>query len=141
MSESSGVKHPCLSIAPDLGRASVMRRSLGKDDVTAVIARPRAGVGLSGNASWVIYRERGNTFVTVEGELDSASAGAIASALAPAGATAAEVTVDLSGVDFIDLAGLGALERVHRLFEILGAFAVLAGAVVVGWPHAPLVGT
>jgi anti-anti-sigma factor len=58
--------------------------------------------------------------VTLQGELDSASAGAIASALALAGATAAQVTVDMSRVDFIDLAGLAALQRFHRLFEILG---------------------
>jgi anti-anti-sigma factor len=88
--------------------------------MTAVIAPAPRGVALSGNASWVISRERGNTVVTVEGEIDSASAGAIASALALAGATAAQVTVDLSNVDFVDLAGLAALQRVHRLFEILG---------------------
>src|ERR1700733_4051451 len=88
--------------------------------MTAVIAPAPRGVALSGNASWVISRERGNTVVTVEGEIDSASAGAIASALALAGATAAQVTVDLSNVDFVGLAGLAALQRVHRLFEILG---------------------
>jgi anti-anti-sigma factor len=88
--------------------------------MTAVIAPAPLGVALSGNASWVSSRERGNTVVTVEGELDSASAGAIASALALAGATAAQVTVDLYGVDFIDVAGVDAFQRVHRLFEILG---------------------
>ena len=54
------------------------------------------------------------------GELDFGSSGAIAGALAAVGGEGSDVIVDLAGVEFIDAAGLGALVRVHRLFEILG---------------------
>jgi anti-anti-sigma factor len=88
--------------------------------MTSAVAQAPAGVALSGNASWVLCRERDRTVVTVEGELDSASAGAIAAALAAVGADASDVIVDMAHVDFIDLSGLDAVLRAHRLLEILG---------------------
>jgi len=78
------------------------------------------GVALSGNASWVRSRERHQTVVTVEGELDSASAGAVAAALAAVGADGCDVVIDMARIDFIDLSGLDAMIRAQRLFEILG---------------------
>ena len=85
--------------------------------MTSAVALAPAGVALSGNASWVRSREGART---VDGELDSASAGAVAAALAAVGADGCDVVVDMTRVDFIDLSGLDALIRAHRLFEILG---------------------
>jgi len=88
--------------------------------MTSAVALAPAGVALSGNASWVRSREGARTVLTVDGELDSASAGAVAAALAAVGADGCDVVVDMTRVDFIDLSGLDALIRAHRLFEILG---------------------
>jgi len=88
--------------------------------MTSAVAQAPAGAALSGNASWLRSREGHQTVLTVEGELDAASAGAVAAALAAVGADASDVVVDMDRVDFIDLSGLDALLRAHRLFEILG---------------------
>jgi len=70
--------------------------------------------------SWARSQEGDRVVIMVEGELDFESAGAFAGTLAAVGGEGSDVIVDLAGVEFIDAAGLGALVRVHRLFEILG---------------------
>jgi anti-anti-sigma regulatory factor len=79
----------------------------------SAVAQARTHVALSGPDSWVRSRERHRTVVTVEGELDSASSGAV-------GADASDAIVDMAGIDVIDRSGLDAVIRTHRLFEILG---------------------
>jgi len=86
----------------------------------SALGQAPTGAALSGNASWVRSREHHRTVLTLEGELDCASAGAVAAALAAVGADASDVIVDMAGVDFIDLSGLDAVLRALRLFEILG---------------------
>jgi anti-anti-sigma factor len=85
-----------------------------------VPSTPVSGAARSGNASWVLSQDGRITVVTVEGKLDSTSAGPIASALAAVGADASDVILDMAHLDVIDLEGLDALARVRRLFEILG---------------------
>jgi anti-anti-sigma regulatory factor len=63
----------------------------------------------------------------MEGNLDSTSAGPVASALAAVGADASDVILDMAHLASIDLEGLDALARVRRLFEILGLSLTLRG--------------
>jgi|HubBroStandDraft_6_1064221.scaffolds.fasta_scaffold915462_1 anti-anti-sigma regulatory factor len=70
--------------------------------------------------SWVVTNEGDGTVITVEGELDHASAGAFAAALAAVGAGGCDATVDMARVTAIDAGALDGLVRVKRLFEILG---------------------
>jgi anti-anti-sigma factor len=65
-------------------------------------------------------REGARTLFTVVGDLDFACAGAFAAALAAIAANGADPVLDMAGVAFIDSAALDAMDRVQRLFAILG---------------------
>jgi anti-anti-sigma factor len=68
----------------------------------------------------VLRNQPGTTVVTVEGDLDLASAGAFVAALAAVAAGASDALVDMAAVEFIDSSTMRALVRAHRLFESLG---------------------
>jgi anti-anti-sigma factor len=77
-------------------------------------------VRYSRRASWVVRHQEGATVITVEGDLDLASAGAFVAALAAIAAGASDALIDMAGVEFIDSSTMRALVRAHRLFESLG---------------------
>jgi anti-anti-sigma factor len=79
-----------------------------------------AGTPAAVSTSWVRSQEGHSAVLTVRGDLDSASAGAVALALAAVGADSSDVIVDAARVESIDLSGLDALISAHRLFQILG---------------------
>jgi anti-anti-sigma factor len=97
----------------------------------AVTATPASVTGFE-YASWVSSREGARTLLTVAGDVDFACAGAFAAALAVVAHAASDVVIDMSGVAFIDTAGLNAMVLAHRLFEILGL------ALVVRAPSHPV---
>jgi anti-sigma B factor antagonist len=74
----------------------------------------------SHRASWVLLREEDKTVITVDGDLDVASAGAFVAALAALAAGASDAVIDMAGVDFIDSSTMRALVRAHELFESFG---------------------
>jgi len=57
----------------------------------------------------------GFTTVTVNGDLDAGNTEKVFTQLADAISTGAHVTVDMSGVPFMDSAGISALVRAHNL--------------------------
>ncbi len=61
--------------------------------------------------------------------------------LAAVGADASDVIVDMARVDFIDLSGLDAVLRAHRLFEILGLSFTSDSFTPRNRKHARLVAT
>ena len=82
---------------------------------------------MSSELSVGISEGRGETVVTVTGEVDIASAPALAEALNDALATGARrVVVDLSGLGFMDLSGLRVLTSSIRRARETGARIVLA---------------
>jgi anti-sigma B factor antagonist len=79
------------------------------------------------HAPFVSSREGDATLVTVVGDVDFVCAGAFAAALAAVADEGFAAIVDMSGVVFIDTAAVDAIDRVRRLFEILGlAFVIRA---------------
>jgi anti-anti-sigma factor len=92
---------------------------------------PMTGTGtpedgtVCGDASWIRSREGTTTLLTVVGDVDFASAGAFAAALASGAAAGRDVTVDMAGVAFVDSAGVDAINLVRRLFEILGLASIV----------------
>ena len=78
------------------------------------------GVRLARRASWTVHQEEGHWLMTVDGDLDLASAGAFVAALAALGAAGTDAVVDMAGVEFVDSAAVRALVGAHRLFERFG---------------------
>jgi anti-sigma B factor antagonist len=72
----------------------------------------------------------GVTVVTAGGEIDMSNAGRFRDALSQAGADGAGFTVDLTGVDYLDSAGLTALLPYASRIRII-ATAVLAPVLSV----------
>jgi len=84
-----------------------------------------AGVTVCAHASWALSHEGAKTLLTVEGDLDSACAGAFAATVAAIANEGSTTVMDLAGVAFIDSAAVDAIDRLRRLFAILGlGFAV-----------------
>ncbi|WP_406195195.1 STAS domain-containing protein [Kitasatospora sp. NBC_01560] len=73
-------------------------------------------------------RRMAATVVTVSGDLDLDTAPALCGALTTALNSHREVVLDLSGVEFMDCAGLGALVQAHNQADRVGARLVLRGA-------------
>src|SRR5580693_4633956 len=71
-------------------------------------------------ASWVLHPQDDTTVITVDGDLDVASAGSFVAALAALAAGASDALIDMAGVEFIDSSTMRALVRAHQLFESLG---------------------
>ena len=72
----------------------------------------------------------GNTVLTAAGEIDMSNAGDFRDALSQAGRSAAAFTVDITGVDYLDSAGLTALLPYAARIKIF-ALAVLAPVLAV----------
>ena len=71
-------------------------------------------------ASWTRSWQGTRPLITVRGELDVASAAPFAATLVALAGEQADVVIDMSNVTFIDSAAVDAIDRVRRLFEILG---------------------
>jgi len=98
----------------------VVRDKESGQPVTVTVTTTPLGVTASDCASWVSSREGAQTLLTVAGDLDFACAGAFAAALATFAADGADLVLDMAGVAFIDTAAVDAIDRVQRLFAILG---------------------
>ena len=89
-----------------------------------VTASP-AGMTAWDHASLVRSEQGTRTMLTVVGDLDYACAGRFATAVATVAADGTDVVLDMAGVAFMDSAGLDAIDRVRRFFEILGLALVV----------------
>lgn len=74
----------------------------------------------------------GHVVVALRGELDSADAAEVTAALAAVAAREPQIVVDLSGLEFIDSAGVAALERARGHARRAGGDLLLA-APSDGW--------
>jgi len=72
----------------------------------------------------------GNTVLSVTGEIDMSNAAAFRDALSQAGTSGADFTVDLTGADYLDSAGLTALLPYAPRIKII-ATTVLAPVLSV----------
>jgi anti-sigma B factor antagonist len=72
----------------------------------------------------------GNTVLTAAGEIDMSNAGDFRDALSQAGRSAAAFTVDITGVNYLDSAGLTALLPYASRIKII-ATAILAPVLSV----------
>ncbi len=94
-------------------------------DVTST-GRPTAEM-VWGHAMLLRSWEGSRRLLTVVGDLDFTCAGAFGAACAAVAAEGSDVTIDMADVAIMDAAGLDAIARVRRFFEILGlALAVRA---------------
>jgi anti-anti-sigma factor len=87
--------------------------------VAVTDARTPSGVIVCAHASWALSQEGAATLLTVNGELDSACAGAFAAAVATVANNGSAAILDLAGVTFVDSAAVDAIDRLRRLFAIL----------------------
>jgi anti-anti-sigma factor len=84
-----------------------------------------ASTAAGDRVSWVRSREAAETLIRVVGDLDFGCAGPFAAAFAAVANNGSGVIIDMAGVEFIDAAALGGIDRAQRLYAILGLpFAV-----------------
>jgi len=88
--------------------------------MTVTATPAHLGVRPARRASWTLLGEEGGTLMTVDGDLDLASAGAFVAALAGVSAGGTDAVVDMAGVEFVDSSTVRALVGAQRLFERLG---------------------
>jgi anti-anti-sigma factor len=77
----------------------------------------------------VVTRDEGDdVVVALSGELDLAGEGRVEAAIAAAQASGRPLTIDLSGLNFIDSSGLRVLVRLHNLATTSGLrYRLIAG--------------
>jgi len=79
-----------------------------------------------GTLSFTVRRTNGSTAIAVAGEIDGATAPELDAALGVFEQEA--VTVDLSGVNFLDSSGLGTLVEAHKRIGLAGGRMAVTGA-------------
>jgi anti-anti-sigma factor len=78
-----------------------------------------------GALSFTLSRANGSAVIAVAGEIDGATAPELDSALRHF--ERESVTVDLSGVTFIDSSGLGTLVKAHKRIRVAGGRLTVTG--------------
>jgi anti-anti-sigma factor len=81
---------------------------------------------MTGTLSFTVSRTTGSTVIAVAGEIDGATAPELDTALQHF--EQEFVTVDLSGVTFIDSSGLGTLVQAHQRISLAGGRVNVSGS-------------
>jgi anti-anti-sigma factor len=113
--------------SPEVPSRSDGRRVRDPDPGLRHFPEPTQGVcTMTGTLSFTVSRTTGSTVIAVAGEIDGATAPELDTALQHF--EQEFVTVDLSGVTFIDSSGLGTLVQAHQRISLAGGRLTVSGS-------------